>query len=51
MMDDIAPYAAEADRLNRIIANPRESKNSRNAAITLLKRLEREIGMELRWAA
>lgn len=50
-MDDIAHAAAEADRLNRIITNPAESKNSRNAAITQLRKLERETGLELRWAA
>lgn len=43
--------AQEADRLNHIIGNLRESKNSRNAAITLLRQLERETGMDLRWAA
>lgn len=38
----------EAKRLNAIIGNLKESKNSRNAAITLLGKLERETGLALR---
>ena len=40
----------EADRLNSILANPRESKNSRNAAITLLRDLSAKVGRNLRTA-
>lgn len=40
--------AAEAARLRRIIDDLGESKNSRNAAITLLRKLERESGFKLR---
>lgn len=40
----------EADRLNRIIANLGESKNSRNAAISQLRKLESDLGIDLRWA-
>lgn len=39
---------AEARRLNRIINDLGESKNSRNAAITLIGRLEAETGLSLR---
>ena len=39
---------AKARRLNRIINDLRESKNSRNAAITQLVALERETGFDLR---
>lgn len=39
---------AEASRLNHIVSNLRESKNSRNAAITRIRQLEREWGVTLR---
>lgn len=48
-MDELADVIAEADRLNRILNNLMESKNSRNAALTLLRDLEQQYGMELRW--
>ena len=45
---DFWKASAEAARLRRIIADLGESKNSRNAAITLLRKLERETGFKLR---
>lgn len=39
---------AKARRLNRIINDLRESKNSRNAAITMINALEAETGLSLR---
>lgn len=41
----------EARRLNRIINSLTESKNSRNAAITQIGRLEAETGFDLRRSA
>lgn len=51
MEGDIQWIVDEANRLNRIIGNLGESKNSRNAAITQLRELERATGLELREAA
>lgn len=45
-----AEIVAKANWLNAIIANRRESKNSRNAAISQIHALERESGLKLRKA-
>lgn len=45
---ELVHVAAEAARLNAIIGNLRESKNSRNGAITQLHALEKLTGLHLR---
>ena len=48
MRIELPNFTAEAARLNRIIGNLGESKNSRNAARTLLNRLSAQAGRNLR---
>lgn len=47
-MPSFGEIVAKAQRLNKIIKNLKESKNSRNAAITQLHELEAETGLILR---